>query len=146
MRRLFSPIRRADLRRFAKDERGAVSIEFVLIAPLLMALLFGIVTLGYYMGVSHSVSQLASGAARASVAGLDQAERRELAEAYLSNVGSNYPLLLPEAVAPTLAFETGPSAITVQVAYGLEGSLLEIANSLLKLNLGSINASAYLAY
>lgn len=132
--------------RFVRDERGTVSLEFVLVAPLLMALLFGIVSLGYYMGVSHSVRQLASGAARASVPGLDQAERRSLAEAYLAQAGTNYPLLTPASVAPQIAFETGPSAISVAVAYTVDGSLLDVANSLLKLNLSSIDASAYLAY
>lgn len=134
------------LGRFVRDERGTVSLEFVLVAPLLMALLFGIVSLGYYMGVSHSVRQLASGAARASVPGLDQAERRSLAEAYLAQAGTNYPLLTPASVAPRIAFETGPSAISVAVAYTVDGSLLDVANSLLKLNLSSIDASAYLAY
>lgn len=134
------------LRRFLRDERGTVSIEFALIAPLLMALLFGIVTLGYYMGVSHSVRQLASGAARASVPGLDQTERLALAQAYLAQAGAHYPLLTTASVAPQVVFETGPSAVTVQVAYAVDGSLLAVANNLLKLNLSSIDASAYLAY
>lgn len=137
---------RRPLSRFVRDQDGAVAVEFVLIAPLLIALLFGIVTLGYYMGISHSVRQLASGAARASVPGLDLAERQTLAEAYLAQAGSNFPLLTPASVAPQVSFQTGPSAITVQVAYGVDGSLLDVANGLLKLNLSSIDASAYLAY
>ncbi len=48
------------LTRFRRDSSGAVAVEFMLIAPILFALLFGIITLGYFMGISHSVNQLAA--------------------------------------------------------------------------------------
>lgn len=135
------------LSRFWKDSSGAVAIEFALIAPMLLALLFGIVCLGYFMGLSHSVNQLATGAARASVAGLDTAERRALAQDYLDAAGAHFPLLAAEALTPSIAFGAGPpSAITVSVSYDLDGSLLELANGFLALDLSSIDRSAYLAY
>lgn len=143
MRHLFLP----PLQRFRRDTSGAVAIEFVLIAPLLFALLFGIITLGYFIGVSHSVSQLATGAARASVAGLDRAEREAIATQYLNDAGSRYPLLVSAAVTPKLTYDTAvPHAITVDVTYDLDGSLLDLANGFLGLDLTKINGSAYLAY
>ncbi|MBF9043546.1 pilus assembly protein [Rhodobacterales bacterium HKCCE4037] len=134
-------------RRFARDERAAVAVEFVLIAPVLLALLFGIVILGYFMGISHSVSQLAAGAARASVAGLDEAERRSIATAYLDRAEERYPLLTNEALRSNLRFDYGADAgITVDVSFNAEGTMLEIANGFLGLNIATIDGSAYLAY
>ncbi len=134
-------------KRFRRDHSGAVAIEFMLIAPILFTLLFGIICLGYFMGVSHSVSQLATGAARASVSGLDQTERESLANDYLSKAGSNYPLLTVSAIAPTVAFDgTDPVGITVDIAYTIDGSVLGIANGFLGLDITTIDGSAYLAY
>lgn len=133
--------------RFRRDQSGAVAVEFVFIAPMLFALLFGIVTLGYFMGVSHSVHQLATGAARASVAGLDAEERRSLAETYLSEAGARYPLLDPDALTPAVALSDGESpSITVDVIFAVDGSLLQIANGFLRLGLTDIRGRAYLAY
>ena len=133
--------------RFARDQSGAVAVEFVLIAPILFALLFGIITLGYFMGLSHSVNQLAAGAARASVAGLNTDERAQLADAYLAEAGTRYPLLVSEAVTPTVTFDNTISAgITVNISYDLDGSFLDVANGLLKLDMETLNGSAYLAY
>lgn len=135
------------LNRLRHDQSGAVAIEFVLIAPILLTLLFGIVTLGYFMGVSHSVNQLATGAARASVVGLDETERSDYANAYLSQASSRYPLLVQAAIAPTVAFDAGdPGGISITVEYSVDGSLLDIANGFLGLGIDTIDGSAYLAY
>lgn len=133
--------------RFRKDTSGAVAIEFVLIAPILFALLFGIITLGYFMGVSHSVTQLATGAARSSVAGLDQIERQALAEEYLAQAGTRYPLLIASGISPTVTFESSdPAGIIVDVSYSVDGTLLDLANGFLGLGINTIEGSAYLAY
>ncbi|SMY08927.1 TadE/TadG family type IV pilus assembly protein [Flavimaricola marinus] len=132
---------------FCKDQSGAVAVEFVLIGPMLFALLFGVVTLGYFIGLSHSVQQLATGAARASVAGLDAAERSALAETYLSEAGSRYPLLVADAISPIVEVsgDSEPS-INVDISYAIDGSLLDIANDFLGFGITTITGSAYLAY
>lgn len=133
--------------RLVRDQTGAVAVEFVLIAPILLTLLFGIMTTGYYMGVSHSVSQLAAGAARTSVAGLDQIERESLANAYLNEASVRYPLLIQQAVSHTTTFDgAGSTGITVSVAYSVEGSLLELANGFLGFGITTIDGNAYVAY
>jgi len=133
--------------RFRRGEAGAVAIEFVLIAPLLLTLLFGILTMGYYIGISHSVQQLASGAARASVVGLDETERTEIANEYLSEAGSRYPLLITDSVSSSISFDgSDPVGITVNVVYATDESFLDIANGFLGLDLGDIDRSAYLGY
>ncbi len=135
------------LTRFRCEDSGAVAVEFVLIAPMLFTLLFGIVVLSYFMGLTHSVHQLATGAARASVAGLDATERDALAQAYLSQAGVNYPLLVPEALTPQVQIVDGSlPGITVSLRYDIDGSLLDIANGFLGLGITEISGSAYLAY
>lgn len=143
---MFGPVRAA-LSHFRRDQSGAVAIEFALIAPILFSLLFGIITLGYFMGVSHSVHQLATGAARASVSGLDQTERQSLADQYLSEASSRYPLLIATSVSPVVTYEASdPEGISIDVSYSVDGTLLEIANGLLGLGITTIRGSAYLAY
>lgn len=142
------------LRRFCRSQSGAVAIEFALIAPLLFALLLGIVTLGYFMGVSHSVNQLATGAARASVAGLDPDERKALANAYFDTAHTRYPLLSKDAIAQVITYEDRStsgsedtiSGINIVVSYDLDGSILDVANSFLGLELTEIERSAYVTY
>ena len=136
------------LRAFCRDTSGAVAVEFVLIAPFLLALLFGTVVLGYFIGVSHSVDQLAAGAARSSVAGLDRAEREALATSYLAEAGERYPLLIPEAVVADVAFDDQNTfgGITVNIDYDIDGSLLDIANGFLGLDLSTIKGQAYVAF
>jgi len=135
------------LRKFYHNQSGAVAVEFVFIAPILFALVLGIISLGYFIGVSHSVHQLAAGAARASVVGLNAAERSSLAAAYLSEGHTRYPLLGAETLTSAFTFEDVDSgAITVTVAYNIEGTLLDVANSFLNFEVTTINGDAYLAY
>ncbi len=135
------------LSQFWRDQSGVVAVEFVLIAPLLLGLTLGIISLGYFMGVTHSVHQLASGAARASVTGLDQSERAQLASAYLDQAGARYPLLSQDALTPIVIFDgNDPVGITVNVTYAVDGTLLDLANGFLKLGIANIKGSAYLAY
>lgn len=49
-----------------RDERGAAAVEFALILPLLMVLVFGIINYGDMLSVRQSVSQAASEGARAA--------------------------------------------------------------------------------
>ncbi|MCX7561609.1 pilus assembly protein [Sulfitobacter sp. F26204] len=135
------------LNTFRRDQSGAVAIEFVLIAPLLFGLVFGIIVIGYFIGVSHSVAQLATDAVRASVAGLDMQERTELAAAYLADASLKYPLLIQESVSPQIiTSDANPPSMTVNVTYEIDGSVLAIANSFLGLNIADIKGSSFLAY
>ncbi len=83
------------LHRFCVAHSGASAVEFALVLPAFMAIIFGIVMFGSYLAVVHGVQQLAAEAARSSVAGLNENERSSLANNYVtSNVGS-YPLIAP---------------------------------------------------
>lgn len=61
------------------DESGLAAVEFALVAPVFIMLLLGIVVFGIHFGTWLAVNQAAAEGARASVAGMDLEERRELA-------------------------------------------------------------------
>ena len=72
-------------RLFNQGEEATAALEFAIIAPVFIFMLFGMIAFGIYIGAAHSLQQVAAGAARASIAGLDEAERQELAKAYIIN-------------------------------------------------------------
>ena len=70
--------------RFVLCLRGASAVEFALITPLFLLMLFGIVIFGGYLTMVHGVQQLAAEAARSSVAGISDSERNTIATGYVS--------------------------------------------------------------
>lgn len=64
--------RRSDARRRVppavrrRDERGAAAVEFALVLPILLLLLFGIIAYGYMLSFRGSLSQAAAEGARAA--------------------------------------------------------------------------------
>lgn len=87
-----------------RDERGASAIEFAIVAPLFLAMVLGLLVYGLYLSSAHSVAQLAADAARASVAGISDAERTQLATSYIDANAGAYPLL----TARLISSEAGP--------------------------------------
>jgi Flp pilus assembly protein TadG len=57
-------LRRADRR--GTDERGAAAVEFALVVPILLILVFGIVNFGQYLSVRQTATQAAAEGARAA--------------------------------------------------------------------------------
>lgn len=86
-------VRRYCLRRIQRDERGAIAVEFALIFPVALVFFMGLLAYGIYFGAAHSVQQLAADAARASVAGLSDAERSSIVSGHVAASGGSYPLL-----------------------------------------------------
>src|SRR3546814_13487189 len=63
----------------AREERGAAIVEMALVLPLLLALLMGVLVYGQYFMLAHNVQQAANDGARASIVGLDTADRSAVA-------------------------------------------------------------------
>ncbi|NWG54219.1 MAG: pilus assembly protein [Hydrogenophilaceae bacterium] len=107
---------------FRADPSGAAAIEFALIGPLLIALLMGIVSYGGYFWLGHTVQQMANDAARASIAGLTDAEREALArESLAAAAAAAHGQLRPERLDVEVARTAG--YVTVRVEYDAEGSI-----------------------
>jgi Flp pilus assembly protein TadG len=106
---------------FFKAEGGASAVEFALVFPVALILLCGLLSYGMYFGAAHSVQQLAADAARASVAGIDDAERASIAVAHVAASGGGYPLLDAghiTVLATPLAAD--PTQFEVRVAFNSE--------------------------
>jgi Flp pilus assembly protein TadG len=103
--------------------RGASAVEFAMLLPLFLVLVFGIVVFGSYLTMVHGVQQLAAEAARSSVAGLSETERESLAANYVTaNVGS-YPLLQPAHLTMSAA-TSGSDVFVVTVNYDASDSFI----------------------
>lgn len=89
------------LKRMMREKAGAAMIEFAICSPLFFALLAGILCYGIFLGASHSVSQLAADAARASIAGLSNEERQKIATDHVQANAGSYPLIDPKKLVVT---------------------------------------------
>ena len=95
------------LKKFRTANGGASAVEFAMILPSFLMIVFGIVMFGSYLAVVHGVQQLAAEAARSSVAGLSETERSTLANAYITGNVNSYPLITANRV--TVNAATSPS-------------------------------------
>lgn len=116
----------ASLTRLGRHEGGTSAIEFAFIAPVLLLLLFGIMGYGYVFGIYHSVQQMAAEAARSSVAGMSDAERAQIARAYVAANAGAYAFIDPAKVKVRTG-QTGPQqqGFEVAVSYDMSGSVYD---------------------
>ncbi len=98
---------------FARCTRAASAVEFALVTPLFLAMVFGIVMFGSYFAVIHGVQQLAAEAARVSIAGLNDTERGNLARNYVTANAATYPLITPAKLGVTAAVSSGDANVFV---------------------------------
>ena len=89
---------RSHLRKALDEVRGSAAVEFAMVLPVFLLILLGILSFGIYFGAAHSVAQLAADAARASVAGLSDAERATIARQHVATSASEYLLLKHEKI------------------------------------------------
>jgi Flp pilus assembly protein TadG len=110
---------------FLRCRRGATAVEFAMILPLFLTLVFGIVVFGSYFAMVHGVEQLAAEAARSSIGGLSDSERSSLATSYVTaNVGT-YPLIVAGNVSVTAATSTtNPNVFIVSVSYNASNTFI----------------------
>lgn len=96
------------LRTLMTCRRGSTAVEFAMLMPIMIMVIFGIVVFGSYLAVIHGVQQLAAEAARSSIGGLSNTERSTLASTYVSQNASTYPLINPAHISVNAA--TSPSS------------------------------------
>lgn len=101
-----------------RDERGSIAVEFALIFPVSLIFFMGLMAYGIYFGAAHSVQQLAADAARASVSGLNDAERVSIASAHVAASGNSYPLLTSVHISITAgSLDADPTQFEVRVSF-----------------------------
>ncbi|WP_398470291.1 TadE/TadG family type IV pilus assembly protein [Tardiphaga sp.] len=110
---------------FASCRRGSSAVEFAMLLPVFLTIVFGIVVFGSYLAVIHGVQQLAAEAARSSVAGMTEAERSSLASTYVTNNAATYPLIIP-AKLTTVAATSSSNANVFVVTVNYDASTMFI--------------------
>jgi Flp pilus assembly protein TadG len=104
---------------------GASAVEFALILPAFLAIVFGIVMFGSYLAVVHGVQQLAAEAARSSVAGLSESERSQLANDYVTTNAGAYILIdLSHLSVDAATSASDANVFTVTVRYDASGMFI----------------------
>ena len=107
--------------RAARADGGTVAIEFAIIFPVALIFFCGLLAYGVYFGAAHSVQQIAADAARASVSGLDDAERISIAQAHMAASSDAYPLLRPDRLSISARpLPADPSQFEVRVSFNSE--------------------------
>jgi Flp pilus assembly protein TadG len=116
---------RSGINRFADCHRATSAVEFAIIAPVFVTMMFGIIVFGSYLAVAHGLQQLAAEAARASVAGVSDSERNSLAQSYIDgNIGS-YPLLTASRLTRDPAVtDPSNSVFSITLRYDLSSSFI----------------------
>jgi Flp pilus assembly protein TadG len=72
---------------------GASAVEFAIVLPIFLMVLFGIILFGSYFAVVHGLQQITAEAARASIAGLTDDERATLAKDNINRNIASYPMI-----------------------------------------------------
>ncbi|MBI1682255.1 TadE/TadG family type IV pilus assembly protein [Caulobacter hibisci] len=108
------------LSKFGADRQGTALVEFALVVPMLLVLVVGMLGWGAYFWMAHSVQQVANDAARAAVAGLNTAERSQLASEAAAAGVVDYAGLDPTKLKTTVS-DRGDRAV-VSVAYDASNS------------------------
>jgi Flp pilus assembly protein TadG len=63
-----------------RSDDGSSAVEFAILAPVFLLLVFGMIAYAIYFGTAHYIQQITADAARASIAGLDNDERERIVE------------------------------------------------------------------
>lgn len=107
------------------DRSGAAAIEFAIVGPLFFMVLLGVLIFAIYFGTVHSVQQIAAEAARATVQGLSETERAELAQNQVRNIVGSYPLIDPNYLTVTAATsQTDANLFNVSISYDASRSIV----------------------
>jgi len=109
--------------RFIRCRDAASAVEFAILVPVFLVLVFGIIVFGSHLAMVHGVQQLAAEAARRSIAGLNDTERASLAAGYVSTNAGSYPLIAADRLTVTSA-TSGANVFVVTVDYDASRSFI----------------------
>lgn len=100
------------------EREGAAAVEFALVGPVFFLLVVGMVVYGAWFWMAHSVQSAVSEGARAAIAGLDAAEREQLAREVVETQLKDLGLKAADAV---VGVQAEPGRVRVEVAYDAGG-------------------------
>lgn len=113
----------ARLRRLGRSESGVAAVEFAIVSPVLLMMVFAVIVYSIYFSAFLGVRQAAAEGARAAMAGMSTAERSQLAIARATAVMSGYTPLIGATAQPVItATQQGTGLLKVTVTYNIAGS------------------------
>jgi Flp pilus assembly protein TadG len=107
-------------RHFPGDDRATTAIEFAIVAPLLFAIMFGIIGFGVQFATRIALTYAATEGGRAGVAGLTDTERQSLARTAIANTLAALSPLVDASkatVSVDLSQEATDEEISISIAY-----------------------------
>jgi Flp pilus assembly protein TadG len=107
--------------------KATAAVEFAIIFPVFLMVLFGIISFGAYLAVVHSIQQIAAEATRAAVAGLNDSERIALATDNIASNVAAYPLISGKRLTVTKAV-TDPATHNFSVTLSYDASDMFVFN------------------
>ena len=99
------------------DTSGAAAVEFAIVASIFLVLALGILAYGIYLGAAHSVSQLAADSARASIAGLSDSQRTEIAKNHATAHAEDFFMLTREKLKVVAGPQDAGNQFAVTVSF-----------------------------
>ncbi len=119
--------------RFGDNKEGVSAVEFALVAPIFLALVFGIICFSTLMSTYNGVQQLVAEAARAAVAGISDTERDQIARDFVGANASGYPFIDPAKLQVTTTSNAASATFQVAVSYDMSDSFVYRFGDLLPL-------------
>jgi Flp pilus assembly protein TadG len=114
-------VRILDCIRLIVCRKATAAVEFAIVFPVFLMLLFGIISFGAYLSVVHGVQQLAAEATRAAIGGLSDSERVTLATGNIAANAPSYPLIEMDRLTLTRA-ATNPATHNFSVTLSYDAS------------------------
>ena len=134
------------LRRFGQSTAGTAAVEFAIVAPILLALVFAVIVYSLYFSAYIGVRQAAAEGARAAVTGMSTTERSQLAIARATAIMANYgPLIGSTATATITAAPQGTGLLKISVSYDVSSSPIMSFGTFLPLPSKTIQSSIIVA-
>jgi Flp pilus assembly protein TadG len=134
------------LRRLGNSETGTAAVEFAIVAPVLLMLVFAAIFYSIYFTAYLGVRQAAIEGARAAVAGMSTAERSQLAIARATTIMNSYGSLMGASSNATItAAQQGTGLLKVSVSYDISSSPIMGYGSFLPLPSPTIQSDVIVA-
>lgn len=130
-----------------RDNRGVAALEFAIVAPVMLLMMLGLFMFGIYLIFIHEVQEIASSAARSSVAGLNEAERNTLAEQYVSTAVANSMLLNPaDLTVQTATSGNPPVDYSVTITYDLKDTAVPMLAQFISVPVSNITRTSTIEF
>ncbi len=112
----------ANVARARRNDRGAVAVEFAIVLPLLIILVFGIIDFGRVFFAQITVTQAAREGARLSALGLPNVQSRTTAAA----AGLSPVMVTNPSICPTGSTQATDAVVTVTYTFEFSTPLIEM--------------------